>query len=502
MRHGRSEENEERGYRTWRTLSPKLLLRAPHGYLRRCAGLPRPLRPLPLPVHPGGALGRARLLRLHRPGHGPGSRTIIPVRSPATRTRGRACSGTGPTAASDDRAGREAGRRQLALLRGGCRVVVRLGSRTHPNGGFQRRLSGHRNATLVEAAVALSGLRSHPRARGDRLCHADADRAAVGGGHSRSGESRRGVRTLVGMAALSRSSHPASRGAFRGLPFRSQRQAALPVSGPWRSALCSALGNLFCRFLYLPGQLRRLRRHLREHWCCRRSALIPLPLRFCGVAGCRAQCSDPPIAFGQQNNRRTTAVRGSEEDIDMSNEGRYRQRLNTLAANWRALALRGLVALLFGLVVLFWPGLVFAVLALLFGIYAVVDGAITFLPALRSSERGARRWLPLAEGAVGVIAGLAALLLSGMAGIGLVYVIVGWAVVTGTLKLLTAILLRAEVESGWLLAGSGALSVLFGVLLAALAGADVPFLAPLVATFAVVVGLALIVFALRLRERE
>src|SRR5215217_1392604 len=137
---------------------------------------------------------------------------------------------------------------------------------------------------------------------------------------------------------------------------------------------------------------------------------------------------------------------GSEEDIDMSNEGRYRQRLNTLAANWRALALRGLVALLFGLVVLFWAGLVFAVLAVLFGIYAVVDGAITFVPALRSSDRGARRWLPLTEGAVGVIAGLAALLWPGLTGQGLLYVIVGWALATGILKILTATLLRAEVE--------------------------------------------------------
>jgi uncharacterized membrane protein HdeD (DUF308 family) len=186
----------------------------------------------------------------------------------------------------------------------------------------------------------------------------------------------------------------------------------------------------------------------------------------------------------------------------MSNEGRYRQRLNTLAANWRALALRGLVALLFGLVVLFWPGLVFAVLALLFGIYAVVDGAITFVPALRSSERGARRWLPLTEGAVGIIAGLVALLLSGMSGNGLVYVIVGWALATGMLKILTAILLRAEVENGWLLAGSGALSVLFGILLAVLAGSDVPFLIPFIGAFAVVVGLALIVFAFRLRDRR
>jgi uncharacterized membrane protein HdeD (DUF308 family) len=186
----------------------------------------------------------------------------------------------------------------------------------------------------------------------------------------------------------------------------------------------------------------------------------------------------------------------------MSNEGRYQQRLSTFAANWRALALRGLVALLFGVVVLFWPGLVLTVLAFLFGIYAVVDGAITFVPALRSSDRGARRWLPLTEGAVGVIAGLVAFLLSGMAGNGLVYVIVGWALATGMLKILTAILLRAEVESGWLLAGSGALSVLFGVLLAALAGSDVPFLAPLIGAFAVVVGLALIVFAFRLRERR
>jgi len=195
-----------------------------------------------------------------------------------------------------------------------------------------------------------------------------------------------------------------------------------------------------------------------------------------------------------------TVGSGYEEDIDMSNEGRYRQRLNTLAANWRALALRGLVALLFGLVVLFWPGLVFAVLALLFGLYAVVDGAITLVPALRSSERGTRRWLPLIEGAVGVIAGLVALLWPGITANGLVYVIVGWALVTGILKILTATLLRAEVENGWLLAGSGALSVLFGVLLAALAGSEVPFLAPLIGAFAVVVGLALIVFAFRLRE--
>jgi uncharacterized membrane protein HdeD (DUF308 family) len=186
----------------------------------------------------------------------------------------------------------------------------------------------------------------------------------------------------------------------------------------------------------------------------------------------------------------------------MNGEGGHRQRLGQLAANWRALVLRGIVALLFGLLVLFWPGLVLAVLTLLFGIYAIVDGSITLVPALRSSDRGAQRGLPLAEGAVGLVAGLAALLWPGLTSNGLLYVIAAWATLTGILKVLTVILLRAEVENGWLLAGSGGLSVLFGVLLAALTGSNPSSLAPFVGAFAVVVGLALIVFAFRLRDRR
>jgi uncharacterized membrane protein HdeD (DUF308 family) len=85
---------------------------------------------------------------------------------------------------------------------------------------------------------------------------------------------------------------------------------------------------------------------------------------------------------------------------------------------------------------------------------------------------------------------------------GLLYVIVGWAVASGILKITTAIVLRSEVENGWLLAGSGALSVLFGVILAALVDSDLPSLAPLIGVFAIVVGLALIVFAFRTRDRQ
>jgi len=186
----------------------------------------------------------------------------------------------------------------------------------------------------------------------------------------------------------------------------------------------------------------------------------------------------------------------------MSSGGHYQQRLNKLAENWRAVALRGFVAVLFGLVVLLWPGLILTVLALLFGIYALVDGATVLVPALKASDRGARRWLPLSEGAVGVIAGLVAVVWSGPTVSGLLYVIAAWALLTGILKILTVIVLRGEVENGGLLAGRGALSVLFGGILAALVGSDLPSVAPLIGAFAAVVGLVLIVVAMRMRARR
>jgi uncharacterized membrane protein HdeD (DUF308 family) len=72
-----------------------------------------------------------------------------------------------------------------------------------------------------------------------------------------------------------------------------------------------------------------------------------------------------------------------------------------LAPSWWALALRGLVAVLFGLAALFWPGLVLAVLIILFGAYALVDGVFALIAAFRSSGRGMRRPLLLIEGVIG-----------------------------------------------------------------------------------------------------
>ena len=77
--------------------------------------------------------------------------------------------------------------------------------------------------------------------------------------------------------------------------------------------------------------------------------------------------------------------------------------------SWWVLALRGLVAVLFGLAALLWPGLILAVLIVLFGAYALVDGILAVVAAFRSSGHGMRRPLLLIEGVLGILFGILAL---------------------------------------------------------------------------------------------
>src|SRR5215217_5206151 len=142
--------------------------------------------------------------------------------------------------------------------------------------------------------------------------------------------------------------------------------------------------------------------------------------------------------------------------------------LPMLAGNWWALLLRGIAAVLFGLAALFWPGLTLFVLIVFFGAYALVDGIFAIIAGIGGS--GGRRWLVLAEGALGVLAGLVAFFYPGITALVLLYVIAFWAIFTGILEVVMAILLRREIENEWLMGLSGVLSALFGVVLAVLPG--------------------------------
>jgi uncharacterized membrane protein HdeD (DUF308 family) len=175
--------------------------------------------------------------------------------------------------------------------------------------------------------------------------------------------------------------------------------------------------------------------------------------------------------------------------------------LPTVSGNWVALAVRGVAAGVFGLAALIWPSLTLAVLIVLYGAYAVVDGVFAIVAGLRAGS-GTSKWLLLAEGALGILAGLIAVFWPGVTAVVLLYIFAFWAIFGGLLRIVGAVLLRREIENEWTMALSGAVWVLLGIVLFVLPGAGLLSLAWLIGIFALGVGITLVALAFRVRGQR
>jgi uncharacterized membrane protein HdeD (DUF308 family) len=174
--------------------------------------------------------------------------------------------------------------------------------------------------------------------------------------------------------------------------------------------------------------------------------------------------------------------------------------VDALSRNWWVLALRGAIGVLFGLLALAWPGITLEVLVLFFGAWALVDGIFAIAAALRG-QTGQPRWMLLLEGVVGILVWLIAFLAPEAVALAFVYLIAAWALVTGLFEIGAAIHLRKEIENEWLLALSGVLSVVFGLLIAFWPGAAALAFVWLLGAYAIIFGILLLVLAFKLRGR-
>jgi uncharacterized membrane protein HdeD (DUF308 family) len=177
--------------------------------------------------------------------------------------------------------------------------------------------------------------------------------------------------------------------------------------------------------------------------------------------------------------------------------------MNTvLVRNWWALALRGLAAILFGLIAFFVPGFVVLWLALLFGAYALVDGIFALIAGIRAAERH-ERWWPLAlEGVASILVGIIALVMPAAAALALLYLVSAWAILTGVLRISAAIRLRREIQGEWMLILNGAFSVLLGILIVWRPVVGVVTLVWVLGVYAMVYGIMLVGVAFRLRSHR
>lgn len=170
--------------------------------------------------------------------------------------------------------------------------------------------------------------------------------------------------------------------------------------------------------------------------------------------------------------------------------------LHTLARNWWALGLRGLAAVLFGLLTFFVPGITLVTLVLLFGVYAFVDGIFNVIAFFRVVSH---HWALLAEGLIGIAAGVLTFVWPAITAIALLYVVAFWAILTGIFEIVAGIRLRSVIAHEWLLLLIGGLSLLFGVFILFAPGAGALAIVLWIGAYAFVFGIVLMALAFRLR---
>ena len=175
--------------------------------------------------------------------------------------------------------------------------------------------------------------------------------------------------------------------------------------------------------------------------------------------------------------------------------------LQTLSQNWWLILLRGICAILFGLLAFAWPGMTLWVLVVLYGVYALVDGVLALVAACSGGNVAPRWWLILI-GILGLAVGCMTFFYPAVTAIVLLVFIAIWSIVQGVFAIAGAIQLRKEIDNEWLLILNGILSILFGVFVLISPGAGALAIAWVIGAYAIAFGILLVGFSMRLRKHR
>ena len=167
---------------------------------------------------------------------------------------------------------------------------------------------------------------------------------------------------------------------------------------------------------------------------------------------------------------------------------------------WWIPLLRGLAAILFGIIALAMPGITLASLILVFGVWLLFDGVFTIFHAFGGPKETSRWWMMLLEGLIAAALGIYALRAPGLAAITLLFYIAGWAILSGIIRIALAFTLRREIQGEWWMILGGFASVLFGLIMIARPGAGALALLTIIGIWSILTGIALVMLAFKARR--
>lgn len=170
-----------------------------------------------------------------------------------------------------------------------------------------------------------------------------------------------------------------------------------------------------------------------------------------------------------------------------------------LSRTWWVILLRGLTAIVFGILSWLLPEISLTTLVLLFGAYALADGALGIWVAITGRKENEDWWVLLLWAFIGVGIGVVTFLAPDVTTLAILFYIAAWALATGVLQIAVGIHLRKAITGEWRLILAGLASVVFSVLLMAQPGAGALALLWLIATYAIIFGILLVILAFEVR---
>lgn len=177
-----------------------------------------------------------------------------------------------------------------------------------------------------------------------------------------------------------------------------------------------------------------------------------------------------------------------------------KQLAGTLSRKWWVLLLRGLIAIAFGVLIWLQPMISLKALVLVFGIYVLADGILGVSMAIAGGEWLEHRWVLFFSGILGMGVGILTLLRPNITGLVLLFYIAIWAVVEGILEIITAIRLRKEMTGEWLLILGGLMTMAFGVILIAWPLEGALAVLGLIGAYGIIFGILLVILAFKAKS--
>jgi uncharacterized membrane protein HdeD (DUF308 family) len=169
-----------------------------------------------------------------------------------------------------------------------------------------------------------------------------------------------------------------------------------------------------------------------------------------------------------------------------------------LFRHWWLFVVRGVLAIVFGILALIWPGVTKLVLVLLFGAFALMDGIFAVAAGITFHRYFERWWAVLLEGLTGIVLGFLTFFWPSITALALLFFIAAWAVITGIFEIVAAIQFRRVIPGEWAMILIGLLSITFGILLFVFPAVGAVGLVWLIGIYAITNGIVQIIFAFRL----